>query len=125
MGGPRIVLAHASGAGRYRVGRYAVEIAAFEKMVLRPLALALQDPVKRFLVIDEIGKMELLAPSFAGLVWPAWTTPAPWRPRSCWRRPFADGIKARPDVEVIQVSTNNRDRLPVELAGRLAGLAGS
>lgn len=36
VGGPRIVLARASGAGRRRMGRYAVEVETFDEVVLRP-----------------------------------------------------------------------------------------
>lgn len=126
VGGPRIVLACASGAGRHRVGRYTVEVAAFEEMVLRPLAAALKDLSKRFLVIDEIGKMELLAPSFAGLVLACLEDPRPFVATVMLaRHPFADRIKARPDAEVIVVSVDNRDRLPAELAGKLTRLARS
>lgn len=126
VGGPRIILARASGAGRHRVGRYTVEVAAFEEMVLRPLAAALKDPSKRFLAIDEIGKMELLAPSFAELVLACLDDPRPLVATVMLApHPFADRIKARLDVEVIAVGADNRDRLPAELAGKLAGLARS
>lgn len=126
VGGPRIVLARASGAGCHRVGRYAVEVRAFEEMVLRPLAAALKEPAKRFLVIDEIGKMELLAPSFANLVLACLDDVRPLVATVMLApHPIADRIKARPDVEVIAVGADNRDRLPEGLADRLAGLASS
>ena len=126
VGGPRIVLARASGSGRYRVGRYAVEVAAFEELVLRPLRAALKDSSRRFLVIDEIGKMELLAPSFANLVLACLEDPRPLVATVMLApHPFADRIKARPDVQVIVLTADNRDRLPTELAKRIIELAGA
>ncbi|MBC7336757.1 MAG: AAA family ATPase, partial [Clostridia bacterium] len=123
VGGPRIVLARASGAGRYRVGRYAVEVAAFEELVLRPLKAALRDTSKRFLVIDEIGKMELLAPSFAELVLACLDDPRPLVATVMLApHPFADRVKARPDVELIAVGLGNRERLSEELARWMVGV---
>lgn len=125
LGGSRIVLARASGARRRRVGRYAVEIAAFEEVVLRPLAAALKDPSRRFLVIDEIGKMELLAPSFAELILACLEDPRPLVATVMLvPHPFAGRVKARPDAEVIALTAANRDRLPAELAKRITELAG-
>ncbi|MGB9887949.1 MAG: nucleoside-triphosphatase [Moorellales bacterium] len=121
VGGPRIVLARASGEGLRRVGRYAVEVEAFEEMVLRPLKAALKDPSRRFLVIDEIGKMELLAPSFAELVLACLEDPRPLvAPVMLAPHPFANRVKARPDVKVVTVTMGNHERLPAEVAERLS-----
>lgn len=120
VGGPEIVFARAGGAGRHRVGRYAVDVATFEEAVLRRLADALEDPSKRFLVIDEIGKMELLVPGFRELVLACLDDPRPVAATILLApHPFADRVKARPDVELITVGVDNRDRLPEELARRV------
>jgi len=125
-GGPRVVLARASGAGRCRVGRYAVEVAAFEEMVLRPLAAALKNSCRRFLVINEIGKMELLAPCFAEPILACLDDPRPLAATVMLApHPFVDRIKARQDAEVIVLTADNRDWLPEELAKRIIELAGA
>lgn len=126
VGGPRIILARASSASHHRVGRYAVEVASFEELVLRPLAAALKDPSKRFLIIDEIGKMELLAPSFRELVLACMDSPVPLVATVMLApHPFTDRIKARPDVEVIEIGPYNRNRLPADLATKLMELSKS
>lgn len=87
--------------------------------------MALKDPSKRFLVIDEIGKMELLASSFAELVLACLEDPRPLVATVMLApHPFADRVKARPDVEIIAVSPANRDRLPADLAERIGRSAG-
>lgn len=126
IGGPGIVMARMTNTGRHRVGRYAVEVEALEEMVLGPLRLALKDPSKRFLVIDEIGKMELLAPSFAALVLGFLDDPRPLVATAmAASHPLVDRIKARPDTEVIPLTAANRDRLPLELGKRLKEMAGA
>jgi nucleoside-triphosphatase THEP1 len=37
--------------------------------------------------------------------------------------PFTDRIKARPDVEVIEIGPHNRNRLPADLANKLMELS--
>lgn len=91
---------------------------------MRPLEAALEDPSKIFSVINEIGKTEVLAPSFADLVLACLDDPRPVAATTMLApHPFADRIKARPDVEVIKVGPANLGRLPAELAKRMIELA--
>lgn len=121
-----IVLARTPGTGRYRVGRYAVDVQALEEKILRPLRLSLRDPARRFLVVDEIGKMELLASSFAGIILECLDDPRPLVATAmAASHPFVDRIKARLDTEVIQLTAANRDRLPLKLAKRAKEVAGA
>jgi nucleoside-triphosphatase len=56
------ILAHIGYPGRYRVGRYNVDLLLFEALVLPALEQALRE--KDLIVIDEIGKMELFSRRF-------------------------------------------------------------
>lgn len=120
IGGPPVVLAEARPGGRHRVGRYRVNAQAFERHILEPLADALSDPGIRYLVVDEIGRMEFLAPAFAGFI-AAWLEdPRPLVASIVWRpHPPADEIKKRPDVEIVTLTEADRDLLPARLAARL------
>lgn len=59
LAGGRGVLAHVDLPGPPRVGRYGVDLAAFERIALP----ALRRPAD-FVVIDELGKMELASAAF-------------------------------------------------------------
>lgn len=101
----------------YRLGKYGVDMESFEDIALT----ALEDAIKRcgVVVIDEIGYMELKSRRFRELVSKALDSPAfvlATIMRS--RFDFANVIKARPDVEVITVRVDNRDRLVDELVER-------
>lgn len=51
----------------FRVGKYGVDVKAFEETVL-PLLRKCSEDEKRFIVVDEIGKMELFSKEFAEII---------------------------------------------------------
>ncbi|MBN2180798.1 MAG: AAA family ATPase [Sedimentisphaerales bacterium] len=59
-------LAHVDIKGRFKVGKYGVDVAGFEKAIL-PVLDAKQTDTELF-VIDEIGKMECLSDKFTAAV---------------------------------------------------------
>jgi len=65
VGGPRAVFAHVNLAGPPRIGRYGVDLKAFERVALPALGDPQADCV---VVIDEVGKMELASAAFRGAV---------------------------------------------------------
>ena len=114
LGGPTAVLAHVSLAGPPRVGRYGVDLKAFEQVALP----ALGDPrAGRVVVIDEVGKMELASAAFRGAVQRLLDTGCPLVATvHTHRHPFSDALKRQ--VQVVQLDAGNRDLLPVQLADR-------
>jgi nucleoside-triphosphatase len=60
------ILAHVDIKGRFKVGKYGVDVAGFEKSVV-PVLDAEQNDAELF-VIDEIGKMECLSGKFVAAV---------------------------------------------------------
>jgi nucleoside-triphosphatase THEP1 len=103
------------GAGP-RVGRYRVDLDAIDRVGIP----ALEAEGTELFVIDEIGKMELLSRPFREQL------------LTCLDKEnvvatiaqkgggaFVETIKNRPDVEVIEVTMANRDRLVWDLLDRL------
>jgi nucleoside-triphosphatase len=116
--GARETLAHVELRGPPRVGRYGVDVEAFERVALPALRASPGDVV----LIDELGKMELASAGFREAVENLLRGPvALAMTAQAARHPFTDRLKARPDVEVIRLTARNRDRLPKELAERLLG----
>jgi len=74
LDGKSAVFAHVSFAGLLRVGKYGVDVPAFEQLALS----ALEDAIlgRRMVVIDEIGKMELASKLFCDVVQKALDSPA-------------------------------------------------
>ena len=117
--GERTVMAHVDFRSSGRVGKYGVDVPAFERIAL----LALRDAIqrKRIIVIDEIGKMELASQKFCEAVREALSS-GKFVVATIMqhRHPFADEIKELPCVEVIEITVQNRDGVPGKIREMLA-----
>ena len=118
LGGGRCVLAHKDFRTKWRVGRYGVELDAFNSLVRAELGKS-TDAVDLF-VIDEIGKMECFSEVFVEAAAGVLDGPVSVLATIAARGGGLIGrVKARPDVEILTVSAGNRDQLPGQLLQRL------
>jgi nucleoside-triphosphatase len=116
LDGERATLAHRSLSGPPRVGRYGVDLEAFERVALPSLRV----PQEGVVLIDELGKMELFSERFRDAVERLLEEPVALAATvHAARHPFTDALKRRPDVELVRLTAANRDALPAELAERL------
>jgi len=103
-----------------QVGKYAVDLSSFEDVGVRALEAGLRES-HTLLVIDEVGKMELLSTAFVALLERAFRSPNPLLGTILYRpHPLADRFRRALGVEVIPVGRQNRDALPAELARRFS-----
>lgn len=121
LGSGRVVLAHVMFRTEVRVGRYGVELGGFEELVRAELGKS-ADSVDLF-VVDEIGKMECASARFVEAARGVLDGPVPVLATVGYKgRGFMVEVKTRPDIRLITVSAENRQRLPQQLADRLRGL---
>jgi nucleoside-triphosphatase len=114
--GRRATLAHVDLRGPPRVGRYGVDLEAFERIALP----ALEAPRGGVVLLDELGKMELASERFRSAVERVLDEPVALAATvHAARHPFTDRLKRRGDVELIRLTSRNRDELPARLASRL------
>ncbi|UCC59903.1 MAG: AAA family ATPase, partial [Dehalococcoidia bacterium] len=110
LDGKSATLAHTAVNSRYRVSKYGVDTKSMDEVAVPAVREAIRSC--DIVVIDEIGKMELFSPSFKEAVIEALQSgkkvlgtimlaPHPW----------ADGIKQRPEVEIVKVTRNNRNEV--------------
>lgn len=116
--GEKAILAHVDIKGRPRVGKYGVDLEVLEGIGVVALEKTLsQDD---YMVVDEIGKMELCSERFKRVVWQGiesdkvvlgtiMLAPHPW----------ADRVKAHPMVTLFQVSHPNWEKAVAQLLGML------
>jgi len=120
LGGKKGILAHKDLNSPYRVGKYGVNIRDLENIAGWSILDALNDDKKNIVLIDEIGRMELYSPKFQEAVIKALDS---------WKRvigtiqerynKFTDAIRERGDVEIIEVTLENRKRLVEELKKKI------
>jgi nucleoside-triphosphatase len=116
IGGEAATLAHVDLPGPPRVGRYGVDLEAFERVALP----SLEAPQGAVVLIDELGKMELASERFRAAVDELFETAVPLAATlQVARHPFTDGLRRRPGAELIRLTAANRDELPEQLARRL------
>jgi nucleoside-triphosphatase len=111
------------GGRKPTVSKYSIHVEEFEKLVLPELDTA--TTAADLYVIDEIGKMELLSRPFRNRVIELLAQPTNLLATIAKRgKGFIDQIKDRSDVEMIEVTRNNRDELPEQLVRKIKSALG-
>jgi nucleoside-triphosphatase len=100
-----------------RVSRYGVEIEVLDSFITK------LPPIRSdtLLYIDEVGQMELHSDCFKVLVEECLSATNPFigTLSSVYGDEFTDTLRARADVEIIEVTTKNRDNLADVLIERI------
>ncbi len=111
LDGRKGILAVRSTGGKPRVGRYRVIVSNLEGVGVTALQRAWRD--RKIIVVDEIGKMELLSEKFRDTIAGILESDAQLLATlSIARHPFLEAIRQRNDVELIPVTRDNRQSLP-------------
>jgi len=119
VSGAREVLAHVDLPGPPRVGRYGVDLAAFDRVALPALRTPRTGGV---VVVDELGKMELASAAFRDAVMQLLDRDvAVVATVHQARHQFTDALRRRPGIRVVRVTEATRDALPEQLMDRLIG----
>ena len=109
-----VVLAHVDIHSPYRVSKYGVDIDGLDRVGVSALRRAADD--SDLVVVDEIGKMELFSANFREAV---------LQIINCGKRvlgtimlnpnPWADALKCRPQVNLVEVTRANYQKVLEEL----------
>jgi nucleoside-triphosphatase len=112
-------VAHRDITGHIHVGKYGVDLTCLESTGVTAIKKGIK--TRQVLVIDEIGKMEILSRVFRLAVLDALDSRSAVLATMLFKRnPFGDKIRARRDVEVLEVTEMNRDNLVEIILGKLA-----
>jgi nucleoside-triphosphatase len=107
LDGHRAVLAHADFRGPQRVGKYSIDVAALDRTAVPAMRQAIRDC--DVVVVDEVGKMELLSPAFRDVLIEVLNS----RKRLLGTimlqpHPFADQVRRDARVRVVLLTRANR-----------------
>jgi nucleoside-triphosphatase len=108
LDGQEGILAHVNVRSRHRVSRYGVDVADLERVGVTAIQHAIV--ASDYIVIDEIGKMELFSTAFKEAVLAAVESDK-WVLGTIMlgSHPWADAIKSRPQVNLVKITKANRD----------------
>jgi nucleoside-triphosphatase len=108
--GQSAILAHVKYNSGPQVGKYRVDISAFERVGVSGLEKALNET--SVILIDEIGKMELFSQRFRAILRRCFDSDkivlATIMSRS---HPYADRVKMRSDAKLYRITLENRNQL--------------
>jgi len=120
LDGRTATLASVRSASRHKVSKYGVNLDAIDGVGVPAIERATAEAA--LVVIDEIGKMELFSNRFRQAVLSALESGKPVLGSIMLApHPWADAIKARPEVEVILLTEANRSQLQSDLLARFRG----
>lgn len=110
LDGQEAILAHVDISSPHQVSRYRVDTETLDRVAVSALRRALKEA--DLIVVDEIGKMELLSPQFREAVMQAANSGKRVLGTIMLNpHPFADDIKLHPQVETVLVTRENRDEV--------------
>src|SRR6266480_860982 len=118
LDGEEVVFAHVDLKTPEHLGKYRLDLSALESIGVNAIRQAVRE--RRHVVIDEIGPMEIRSAIFRDAVNEALDSEVPVLATIFARSMlFTDAVKSRPDVTLIDVRPDNRERLVSELSDRI------
>jgi nucleoside-triphosphatase THEP1 len=109
--GETAMLATRHEKGSPRVGPYKVLVDNLEAVGVTAVERALSD--RKIMIVDEIGKMELMSALFRDIILRGLESDLPLvATLSVSRDPFSESIRRRSDVALMEVKLDNRRSLP-------------
>lgn len=120
LDGRRSVLAHIRLGSKYRVGRYRVDVEAFEAFLEHISFLKTKSDI---IVIDEIGKMECMSPKFNRMLEDVFDASIPVLATIALKGGgMIQKVKERNDVHLIHINPDNRDALVGQIVRKIMRL---
>ncbi len=119
LDGEKAVLSHTELKTQARIGKYGVSLDTLNGIAVPAIYRAIE--TADLVVIDEIGRMELLSTAFREAVIKALGSGKKILASIMLNpHPFADRIKKRPGVKLIQITVENREAVERDLLRELA-----
>jgi len=114
LDGQEAILAHIDIPSPYRVSKYGVDIDSLDRVGVAALNQAANEC--NLVVVDEIGKMELFSANFREAVWQIINSGKKVLGTIMFQaNPWADAIKRQPQVNLVEVTRANYQRVLAEL----------
>ncbi len=113
----RKIFAHVDFDTGERVGKYGVDVKVLEEIGVPAIERAIADESIDIIIIDEVGKMEMLSERFCKVVIDALDSDKPilltLHKKS--RSPLLQDIRRRDDIRILEVTPVNRNLLPYKI----------
>ena len=109
-------LSHVRSESKERISRYGVNVDEFENICVRELEEAIEDTDTKYIIIDEIGPMEVLSERYRNLLMQLLTSDKPVI-GAIFKNPheWLDEFKKNDNVNIVELTMENRDSIPYDI----------
>ena len=115
------ILAHVSYNGKYRIGKYGVNLEEFEKVALTELENIINTGGDKYVIIDEIGPMQLFSDKYKELLLKIASTDKKIVGTAFYESyDWLDDFKKLDNVELIEIDEMNRNDMPMEVVEKIS-----
>ncbi|MBR3613693.1 MAG: nucleoside-triphosphatase [Clostridia bacterium] len=116
LSGKRGILAHVNIQSEYKISRYGVNLNEFERLCLNELKQVMANDKLKYLIIDEIGPMQLFSEEFKELLYELLNTSKIVLGTIFYlSHDWLDKFKKEINVNLIEITLENRDKIPLEI----------
>ena len=115
------ILSHVNIENNYRISHYGVDLETFERLCISELESAIKDNKVKYIVIDEIGPMQLFSEKYKELLIQLLDCDKPIIGTIFMNSyEWLDDFKKQENVNLIEVTIENRDSLPLKVVELLS-----
>lgn len=116
MSGKEGILSHKDINSEYKISKYGVDINTFEELCINELLLAINNDKVKYIIIDEIGPMQLFSSKYKELLIKLLNSNKPvigtiYMNNYDW----LDDFKKMDNVNLIEVTLDNRNSIPLKI----------
>ena len=120
LSGKKALLSHVDIESEYRISKYGVDLATFEKVCLEELKKAIVDEKIKYIIIDEIGPMQLFSEEYKRLLIKLLKSKKQVIGTIFMNQyEWLDDFKKKDDIELIEITFDNRDQLPLQIVEKV------
>ena len=121
LSGKEGILADVSYDGEYRIGKYGVNLEEFEKVALTELESIINADNDKYVIIDEIGPMQLFSDKYKELLLKIASTDKKIIGTAFYESyDWLDDFKKLDNVELIEIDEMNRNDIPMEVVEKIS-----
>lgn len=121
LSGKTGILSHVNMESDYRISRYGVDLETFEALCISELESAIQDNNIKYIIIDEIGPMQVFSEKYKELLINLLNCDKPIIGTIFMNAyEWLDDFKKQKNVNLIEITFDNRDSLPLQLVELLS-----
>ena len=121
LSGKTGLLSHINIDSKYQISRYGVDVDTFERIGVEELKSVINDKNIKYIIIDEIGPMELFSEEYKNLLMKLLHSDKPvigtiFKNSYEW----LDDFKKNDGIKLIEVTLENRDEIPLQIVEMLS-----